>query len=52
MGLRNTTTEWGSLAKDLHWLIAIGLLALTYLGLEQAGMGSGDVLRRMTHGVK
>jgi len=42
MGLRNTTTEWGSLAKALHWLIAIGLFALIYLGLEQAGMERGD----------
>jgi cytochrome b561 len=36
MGLRNTTTEWGSLTKALHWIIAIGI----------------DVVRRMTHGVK
>lgn len=42
MGLRNTTTEWGTLAKALHWLIAIGLFALIYLGLEQAGMERGD----------
>jgi len=42
MGLRNTTTEWGSLAKALHWLIAIGLFVLLYLGLEQAGMEKGD----------
>jgi cytochrome b561 len=26
----------------LHWLIAIGLFALIYLGLEQAGMEPGD----------
>jgi cytochrome b561 len=42
LGLKNTTTEWGSLSKALHWLIAIGLFALIYLGLEQAGMGPGD----------
>lgn len=42
MSLRNTTTEWGSVAKALHWLIAIGLFALIYLGLEQAGMERGD----------
>lgn len=42
MGLRNTTVEWGSLAKALHWLIAIGLVVLVYLGLEQAGMERGD----------
>lgn len=42
MGLKNTQTEYGSLAKMLHWVIAVGLLALIYLGLEQAGMESGD----------
>jgi len=47
MGLRNTTTEWGSLAKALHWLIAIGLFAIIYLGLEQAGMESGDERSRI-----
>ena len=47
MGLRNTTTEWGSLAKALHWLIAIGLFALIYLGLEQAGMERGDEKSRL-----
>lgn len=47
MGLRNTTTEWGALAKALHWLIAIGLFALIYLGLEQAGMERGDEKSRI-----
>ena len=47
MGLSNTTTEWGSLAKALHWLIAIGLFALIYLGLEQAGMERGDEKSRL-----
>jgi cytochrome b561 len=42
LGLKNTTTEWGSLSKALHWLIAIGLFALIYLGLQQAGMERGD----------
>ena len=42
MGLRNSSTEYGSLAKALHWLVAIGLLTLIYLGLEQAGMERGD----------
>ncbi|MCP4299728.1 MAG: cytochrome b [Gammaproteobacteria bacterium] len=41
MTLRNTTTEFGSLAKALHWLVAIGLFTLLYLGLEQAGMERG-----------
>ena len=47
MGLRNTTTEWGSLAKALHWIIAIGLFAIIYLGLEQAGMERGDEKSRL-----
>lgn len=42
MGLRNTNTEYGSLAKAMHWLVTIGLFALIYLGLEQAGMERGD----------
>lgn len=42
MGLRNTETEFGSLAKALHWLVAVGLFGLIYLGLEQAGMERGD----------
>jgi len=47
VGLRNTETEYGSLAKALHWLVAIGLLALIYLGLEQAGMERGDERSRI-----
>jgi cytochrome b561 len=42
VGLRNTTTEWGTLAKVLHWLVVIGIVVLVYLGLEQAGMERGD----------
>lgn len=42
MGLKNTGMEYGSLAKALHWLVAIGLFALIYLGLQQADMESGD----------
>ena len=42
MGLRNTETEFGSLAKALHWLVAIGIFALIYLGLLQADMERGD----------
>lgn len=47
MGLRNTATNYGSLAKALHWLVAIALFALIYLGLEQAGMESGDERSRI-----
>lgn len=42
MELRNTTTQWGGPAKALHWIIAIGVFILIYLGLEQAGMERGD----------
>jgi cytochrome b561 len=41
MTLRNTSSEFGSLAKILHWLITIGIFVLIYLGLEQAGMEKG-----------
>jgi len=41
MALRNTATEFGALAKSLHWLVAMGLFVLIYLGLEQSGMESG-----------
>ena len=47
MGIRNSETEYGSLAKSLHWLVAIGLFALLYLGLEQAGMERGDEKSRI-----
>ena len=40
MALRNTNTEFGLLAKALHWLIAIGIFWLLYLGLQQSGMES------------
>jgi cytochrome b561 len=41
MGLRNTTTEYGSLAKWLHWLVAVGIAYLIFLGLQQSDMDSG-----------
>jgi len=41
MVLRNTSGEYGSLAKWLHWLVALGICVLVYLGLEQAGMERG-----------
>jgi cytochrome b561 len=41
MGLKNTTSEFGSMAKLLHWLVAIGIFALIWFGLEQAGMERG-----------
>jgi len=47
MALRNTTTEWGTLSKALHWLIAIGIFGLLYLGIEQSGMERGDEKSRI-----
>lgn len=41
MGLKNTTMEFGTLAKALHWLVAVGIFVLLYLGLEQSGMERG-----------
>lgn len=51
MGLRNTSAEFGSLAKWLHWLVAIGIFYLIYLGLQQSGMERGDARTavRATH---
>lgn len=52
MALRNTLEEYGSLAKSLHWLVAIGIFGLIYLGLEQAGMERGEAKSqiRFIHG--
>jgi cytochrome b561 len=47
VGLRNTSAEWGSLAKALHWLAAIAIFGIIYLGLEQAGMERGDEKSRL-----
>lgn len=51
MALRNTATEWGWLARALHWLIAIGIFWLIWLGLSQADMPRGDerLAIRATH---
>ena len=51
MGLKNTTSEFGSISKWLHWLVAIGILALFWIGLEQAGMERGPEKQavRATH---
>ncbi len=47
MGLKNNNSEYGSLARALHWLVAIGLFVLIYLGLEQGGMERGDERSRI-----
>lgn len=52
MAIRNLHTEYGSAAKWLHWLIAVGIAVLLLLGLGQAGMESGPdkTALRETHG--
>ena len=52
MAIKNSELEYGSLAKALHWLIAIGIFALLYLGIEQSGMERGDEKNyiRFVHG--
>jgi cytochrome b561 len=52
MALRNNAEEYGSAAKWLHWLIAVGIVVLLWLGLEQAGMerGPAKTALRETHG--
>jgi len=39
--LHNTNDEFGSLAKALHWLVAVGVFTLIFLGLQQSGMERG-----------
>lgn len=41
IGIRNTTTEFGLLARALHWLVAVGIFVLLYLGIQQSGLESG-----------
>jgi cytochrome b561 len=41
LSVRNTATDFGLLAKTLHWTIAVGIWVLIYLGLQQSGMESG-----------
>jgi len=41
VALKNTATDYGSLAKWLHWLIAAGMLVVLGLGLLQAEMERG-----------
>ncbi|HSN52974.1 MAG TPA: cytochrome b [Woeseiaceae bacterium] len=41
MALANTRFEYGAVAKWLHWLVALGILALVILGLLQSDMDSG-----------
>jgi cytochrome b561 len=41
MPLRNTKFEYGTAAKWLHWLVALGILALIILGLLQSDMDRG-----------
>ena len=42
ISIRNTETSWGIVSRVLHWLIAIGIFVLLWLGIEQSGMPRGD----------
>jgi len=39
--MNDTTVEYGSAAKWLHWLAAIVIFMMIWLGLQQAGMEKG-----------
>ena len=41
MGLKNTSTEWGSPARALHWIAAVGIIVLLWIGVQQSGLESG-----------
>ena len=47
MALKNSVTDYGSLAKWLHWLIATAMLVIFYLGLQQADMERGPEQQEM-----
>lgn len=51
MALKNSAAEWGLVAKTLHWLVAIGIFWLIWLGLSQADMprGAEKTAIRATH---
>ncbi len=51
MEVRNTSTEWGLLAKGPHWFVAVRIFVLICLGLEQSDMPRGDAKAqvRMIH---
>ena len=51
MALRNSSTDWGLAAKLLHWLVAIGIFWLIWLGLQQADLPRGEekLAIRATH---
>jgi cytochrome b561 len=52
MPIGNSKYEYGALARLLHWLIALGIFVLLWLGLQQAGMERGPekLALRETHG--
>ena len=41
MGLQNSSRDYGTAAKTLHWAVAVGIWMLIFLGLQQSGMESG-----------
>lgn len=51
MALKNSAAEWGLISRALHWLVAIGIVWLIWLGLTQADMPRGPekLAVRATH---
>ncbi len=52
MRLKNSSEQFGIIAKYLHWLIAAGIFTLLFLGIEQSDMERGDAKNyiRFIHG--
>lgn len=47
MAIKNTVTSYGSLAKLMHWLIAVSLVALVVVGLIVADMERGPAKQQL-----
>ena len=43
MEMRNTTTTYGVIAKLLHWVVVLGIVAMIALGLLQDELGKGQL---------
>ena len=41
MPLKNTSTEWGSVSKSLHWLVVALVLVMAWIGLRMGDMPNG-----------
>ena len=43
MGMRNTSLAYGTVAKLLHWVVALGIVVMIALGLAQDELGKGQL---------